>query len=144
MSKSAKKPAATKPAKAEKAKPTLSLEAQEFVLGLEAFDLEQLRLIEREVQAAKREALKAKGPSASAAAKAKSLEKHAVLMRNVATWLKAGDAEKVKVEAAVLPKTALQELMKGANVKNRSKIKDKAEMVAALIAAAPVAMAKAA
>lgn len=141
MSKSAKKQPA---AKAEKTKPTLSPGATKFVAGLASFDLEQLRLIEREVQAAKREALKTKGPSTSAAAKAKSLEKHAILMRNVATWLKAGDAEKVKVEATVLPKTALQELMKNAGVKNRSKIKDKAEMVAALIATAPAAMAKAA
>lgn len=141
MSKSPKNQAT---AKAPKAKPVLNPEAAKFVAGLASFDLEQLRLIEREVQAAKREALNAKGPSAGSAAKAKSLEKHAVLMRNVVSWLKAGDVEKIKTEGAVLPKVALQELMKNAGVKNRSKIKDKPEMLTALIATAPVAMAKAA
>ena len=146
MSKSAKNQAATKPAKAEKAKPTLSPEAAKLLEQLQEFDLAQLRLIEKEVQAAKR----AKAPKRLAKgelspAKAKSMDKHKALYNNVKTWLAAGAHEKVKTEGAVLPKTLLQHMMSEFEIKDRSKIKDMAAMLNALIAGVPVTkMAKAA
>ena len=143
MSKSAKKTAAPK---AEKAKPTLSPEAAKLLEQLQKFDLAQLRLIEKEVQAAKR----AKAPKRLAKgelspAKAKSMDKHKALYSNVKTWLAAGAHEKVKTEGAVLPKTLLQHMMGEFEIKDRSKIKDVADMLSALIAGVPVTkMAKAA
>jgi hypothetical protein len=139
MSKTAKTAAAPK---AAKAKPTLSAEAKQLVEKLASFDLAQLRLIEAEVLAAKR--AKAAPRNAMNPATAKALDKHNALFNNVKSWLKAGAAEKVKTEGAVLPKALLQLLMKELGVEKRSAIKDKAAMLAALIATAPVAMAKAA
>jgi hypothetical protein len=146
MSKSAKNQTAAKPAKAEKARPTLSPEAAKLLEQLQKFDLAQLRLIEKEVQAAKR----AKAPKRLAKgelsdATAKSLAKHKALYNNVKTWLAAGAHEKVRTEGAVLPKSLLQLMMGELGVKGRSKLTEKGQMFNAMIeATAAIEVAKAA
>ena len=144
MSKSANQAAP----KTAKAKPTLNAKSLELLKLMDSMlekgelDLAQMRLIEKEVTARK-SAMQPKR-NAMNPATAKALDKHNALFNNVKSWLRAGAAEKVKTEGAVLPKALLQLLMKEFSVEKRSAIKDKADMLTALIAKAPVAMAKAA
>jgi len=102
-------------------------------------DLAQLRILERAVTAAKRAAVPRQGESAGAIAKTKSAEKHAVALSNARNILNAGGDEQAKPFLGQLPMTLLRQLASEYRVQGRSKISGKADLAAAIIAAAVAA-----
>lgn len=107
-------------------------------------DLEQLRLLEREVTAQKKAKTPKAGESKSAQAKAKSLEKHSSAMREARKALADGREAKAREFLGVLPGVALQALAGEFKVKGRSKIKAKADLVTAIVKAGLAEVRKAA
>lgn len=137
----------TAPAAKKERKAPVMTEATKGLAQLIAdagLDLAQLRLLEAEVKAQKRAKTPKAGESKSAIAKAKSMDKHAASMAEAKRALVNGQEAKAREFLGVLSGVALQAIAGELKLKGRSKFKNKAELLNAIMGHGLVVKAKAA